>query len=62
MEKFLSVLASRKFWATVISMAGVLGILNLSDPAQAETAATIAAGLGAIYSLAIAIEDGLKGR
>lgn len=62
MEKLLAVLTSRKFWATVLALATTLGVLNLSDPAQAETAATIAAGLGAIYSLAVALEDGLRGR
>ena len=56
----MSVLTSRKFWASLISMAVVFGALDLSDAAQAETAATIAAGVWAVYTLAVALEDGLS--
>lgn len=58
----MGVLTSRKFWATILSLLGVLGLLDLSDPVQTQTAATIAAGLGALYTLAVALEDGLRGR
>jgi hypothetical protein len=57
-----TVLLSRKFWMTMMSLAVTVGLLDLSDPAQAEMAATIAGGLGAVYTLAVAIEDGLRGR
>lgn len=62
MENLLSVLTSRKFWMIVLSLGTTLGLLDMSDPAQAELAATIAAGLGAMYTLAVALEDGLRGR
>ena len=60
MEKIHWVLQSRKFWAAVISLLAALGVLNWSDAQQAETVAMLAAGIGAAYSLAVAIEDGLS--
>ena len=60
MEKLGWVLQSRKFWAAIISLLVALGVLNWSDAQQAETVAGIVAGVGAVYSLAVAIEDGLS--
>jgi hypothetical protein len=61
-EKIHWVLQSRKFWAAVISLLTALGVLNWSDAQQAETVAMLAAGIGAAYSLAVALEDGLSAR
>jgi hypothetical protein len=59
MDNLVSVLRSRKFWAALLGMLTALGVLDLGDAQQAETAATIAAGVWAAYTLAVALEDGL---
>lgn len=62
MQRIVWVLQSRKLWASVIGILSAVGILDLSDPTQAESAAYIAAGVTALYGLAVAIEDGLSKR
>ena len=59
MDNLLSVLRSRKFWAALLGMLTALGVLDLGDAQQAEHAAAIVAGISAIYTLAVALEDGL---
>jgi hypothetical protein len=61
-QNLLSVVGSRKFWMTILSLASVLGILDLDDAGQAELAAQIIAGVSALYVLAVALEDGLTNR
>lgn len=60
--KFLSVLQSRKFWASLLSMGAAVGLLTFGEGQQAELAAQIVAGIGALYTLAVALEDGLTNR
>lgn len=59
MDNLLSVLRSRKFWVSLLGMLTALGVLDLGDAQQAEHAAAIVAGISAIYTLAVALEDGL---
>lgn len=58
----MHVLRSRKFWASVLSIFVAIGAVSLNDSQQAELVAQIAAGIGAIYTLAVALEDGLSNR
>jgi hypothetical protein len=54
------VLMSRKFWASAIAMLVALGVLAFSDAQQAELVAQIVGGISAVYTLSVAIEDGLS--
>lgn len=58
----MHVLRSRKFWASILSMLVALGVVNFTDAQQAELVAQIVAGIGAIYTMAVALEDGLSKR
>ena len=58
----MHVLQSRKFWASVLSILVAIGAVSLSDGQQAELVAQIAAGIGAVYTIATALEDGLSKR
>lgn len=60
MQKLSWVLQSRKFWAAIISLMGALGVLNWSDAEQAAWVAAIVAGIGAVYQISVALEDGLS--
>lgn len=51
---------SRKFWMSIISMAVSIGVLSFSDAEQAELVSMIVGGLGAVYTIAVAIEDGMS--
>lgn len=53
---------SRKFWMSILSMAVSVGVLSFSDAEQAELVSMIVGGLGAVYTIAVAIEDGMKAR
>lgn len=55
----LYVFLSRKFWASLIAMLVALGVLTFSDAQQAELVAQIVGGISAVYTLAVALEDGL---
>lgn len=54
------VLLSRKFWASALAMLVALGVLTFSDAEQAELVAQIVGGISAVYTLSVAIEDGLS--
>lgn len=56
----LYVLLSRKFWASAIAMMVALGVLTFSDAQQAELVAQIVGGISAVYTLSVALEDGLS--
>lgn len=56
----LYVFLSRKFWASAVSMLVALGVLTFSDAEQAELVAQIVGGISAVYTLAVALEDGLS--
>lgn len=58
----MHVLRSRKFWASILSMLVAVGVVNFTDTQQAELVAQIVAGIGAIYTMAVALEDGLSKR
>jgi hypothetical protein len=58
----MHVLQSRKFWASILSMLVAVGVVNFTDVQQAELVAQIVAGIGAIYTMAVALEDGLSKR
>lgn len=51
---------SRKFWMSILSMAVSIGVLSFSDAEQAELVSMIVGGLGAVYTIAVAIEDGMS--
>lgn len=53
---------SRKFWMSVISMLVAVGVLSFSDAEQAEMVSLIVGGLGAVYTIAVAIEDGMRAK
>jgi hypothetical protein len=56
----LYVFLSRKFWASAVAMLVALGVLTFSDAQQAELVAQIVGGISAVYTLSVAIEDGLS--
>lgn len=56
----MHVLQSRKFWASVLSILVAVGAVSLSDVQQSEIVAAIVSGIGAVYTLAVALEDGLS--
>jgi hypothetical protein len=56
----LFVLLSRKFWSSVLSMLVAVGVLSFADSEQAELVAQLVGGIGAVYTLAVALEDGLS--
>lgn len=58
----MHVLRSRKFWASLLSLVVAFGTVQLSDTQQAELVAQLVAGIGAVYTLAVALEDGLSRR
>jgi len=62
MIRILMVAQSRKFWATIIGLLMVTGMLDVSDDTQAQWAAAISGGITAVYTLSIAIEDGLSNK
>lgn len=62
MTQVFAILQSRKFWSTIIGLLMVTGILDVRDDEQATWAAAISAGVTAIYTLSIAIEDGLTNK
>lgn len=51
---------SRKFWMSILSMAVAVGALSYSDAQQAEMVSLIVGGLGAVYTISVAIEDGMS--
>lgn len=58
MLKFLWVLQSRKFWASIIGLLIATGVLQLSDSQEADLVGailTVATAVG--YMVSIAIED-----
>lgn len=58
----LFVFMSRKFWASALAMLVALGVLTFSDAQQAELVAQIVGGISAVYTISVAIEDGLSKR
>ena len=58
----LYVLLSRKFWMSILSMAVAVGVLSFSDAEQAEMVSAIVGGIGAVYTIAVAIEDGMRAK
>lgn len=62
MTQVFAILQSRKFWSTIIGLLMVTGILDVRNDEQATWAAAISAGVTAIYTLSIAIEDGLTNK
>lgn len=55
----LYVFLSRKFWASLLSMLVAVGFFVFSDAEQAELVSAIVGGIGAVYTLSVALEDGL---
>lgn len=64
-SKLLNTLQSRKFWASIISVAVSLGVIGWTDAQQGEVAdslVTVIAALvpvlsGGVYIIATAVED-----
>lgn len=54
------ILLSRKFWMSLLSMLVAVGVLTFSDAEQAEMVSAIVGGLGAVYTIAVALEDGMR--
>lgn len=53
-----SVLKSRKFWASLISLLAAVGLLQFSDTQQADlVSAILTIVTAAAYTLSVAIED-----
>lgn len=62
-SKWARLLQSRKFWASIISLAAAVGLLEYSEAQQAELVQAIvvvATALGYVFS--VALEDGLSHR
>lgn len=63
MAKFLGVLQSRKFWASVVGLLVAFGALNYSDSQQADlVGAILAVASAASYVISVAIEDAGRAR
>lgn len=60
-NKWLALLQSRKFWASMISIAVAVGMLEYSDEQQAKLVEAIVVVAGAIgYIISLAVEDGMS--
>jgi len=62
MDKFKQLLGSRKFWAAILGVVGVLlvDVAGLS-PESAELVTNAIMAIIAAYILGTAVEDGLRG-
>ena len=58
----LYVFLSRKFWMSILSMLVAVGVLSFSDAEQAAMVSAIVGGIGAIYTISVAIEDGMRAK
>lgn len=56
------VFLSRKFWMSILSMLVAVGVLSFSDAEQAELVSLIVGGIGAVYTIAVAVEDGMRAK
>lgn len=60
MNKWKALLASRKFWFSLVGIAVSSGLLEFSESQQAELVQAIMVIVGAIgYVFSIAVEDGM---
>lgn len=63
MQKWLGVLNSRKFWASLLALLVAVGLIQFSDAQQADLVSAILTIVTAVgYTLAVAIEDAGRAR
>ena len=62
MDKFIALLKSRKFWAAVLGVVGVI-LVDVAglDAASAELIVQAIMAIAAAFILGTALEDGLRG-
>jgi len=67
MEKLIGVFKSRKFWAAVISLLVVFGVMQVNDAEQSELVESVLVVVTAVvnaaaYIIGVAIEDAGRAR